>query len=289
MLSISGATALSRVTGYARTFVQAAVIGTGGRVAEAYTYSNTLPNQVYELFMGGLLSSIFIPLLIERLTHHGENDARRLTSALVYLDSTFPLRGRALRYPVRLTPHKHRNRLEGLPEALAGGGEKDDGACGPAISGVRAPDPLLRHRRAGDGNSELPQALLATGSRPGPQQPAGYSLLRRLRPARKHQDRNRDLCPGLRHYARGRADVSRAAAGGLAARLQAASRLRSPFTAPRRPARRSDVCLRRGFCRRSGGRQLFPALSSAVYRTCGTRSLSSPSPTASSSSPSRPP
>ena len=85
MLSISGATALSRVTGYARTFVQAAVIGTGGRVAEAYTYSNTLPNQVYELFMGGLLSSIFIPLLIERLTHHGEDDARRLTSALVTL------------------------------------------------------------------------------------------------------------------------------------------------------------------------------------------------------------
>ena len=83
MLSISGATALSRVTGYARTFVQAAVIGTGTRVAEAYTYSNTLPNQVYELFMGGLLSSIFIPLLIERLTHHGEGDARRLTSALV--------------------------------------------------------------------------------------------------------------------------------------------------------------------------------------------------------------
>lgn len=83
MLSISGATALSRVTGYARTFAQAAVIGTGTRVAEAYTYSNTLPNQIYELFMGGLLSSIFIPLLVERLTRHGEEDARRLTSALV--------------------------------------------------------------------------------------------------------------------------------------------------------------------------------------------------------------
>lgn len=82
MLSISGATALSRVTGYARTFVQASVLASGV-MADAYTYSNTLPNQVYELFMGGLLSSIFIPLLIERLTHHGEEDARRLTSALI--------------------------------------------------------------------------------------------------------------------------------------------------------------------------------------------------------------
>lgn len=79
---MSFATALSRVTGYLRTSVQAAVLGTGA-VANAYTFSNTLPNQIYELFMGGLLSSIFIPILVERLTRHGEEDARRLTSALL--------------------------------------------------------------------------------------------------------------------------------------------------------------------------------------------------------------
>ncbi len=63
---------------------QAATLGTGV-VANAYTFSNTLPNQVYELFMGGLLSSIFIPILVERLTNNGEEDARRLVGALLTL------------------------------------------------------------------------------------------------------------------------------------------------------------------------------------------------------------
>ncbi len=83
-LSMSAATTLSRITGYARTMTQAAVLGTGA-VANAYTLSNMLPTQIYELFMGGILSSIFVPLLVERLTRHGEEDARRLTSALLTL------------------------------------------------------------------------------------------------------------------------------------------------------------------------------------------------------------
>lgn len=83
VFTMSAATGLSRITGLLRTLVQAAVVGSGTVVAEAYTVSNTLPNQVYELFMGGLLSSIFIPLLIDRLVQHGEEDARRLTNALL--------------------------------------------------------------------------------------------------------------------------------------------------------------------------------------------------------------
>jgi putative peptidoglycan lipid II flippase len=82
VLSMSAATTLSRITGYARTMTQAAVLGTGA-VANAYTLSNMLPTQLYELFMGGLLSSIFVPLLVERLTRHGEGDARRLTNAML--------------------------------------------------------------------------------------------------------------------------------------------------------------------------------------------------------------
>jgi putative peptidoglycan lipid II flippase len=84
VLSMSAATTLSRITGYARTMTQAAVLGTGA-VANAYTLSNALPTQLYELFMGGLLSSIFIPLLVQRLTRHGDEDARRLTNALLTL------------------------------------------------------------------------------------------------------------------------------------------------------------------------------------------------------------
>lgn len=82
VLSMSAATVLSRITGLVRTLVQAATLGTG-LVAGSYAFSNTLPNQIYELFMGGLLSSVFVPLLVERLSRHGEEDARRLTDALL--------------------------------------------------------------------------------------------------------------------------------------------------------------------------------------------------------------
>ncbi len=84
VLSMSAATVLSRITGLVRTLVQAATLGTG-LVAGSYALSNTLPNQIYELFMGGVLSSVFVPLLVERLSRHGEEDARRLTDALLTL------------------------------------------------------------------------------------------------------------------------------------------------------------------------------------------------------------
>lgn len=79
---MSAATFLSRVTGYLRTMTQAATLGTGA-VAGAYTLSNALPTQIYELFMGGLLSSILVPLLVERVARHGEAEARAFVNALL--------------------------------------------------------------------------------------------------------------------------------------------------------------------------------------------------------------
>jgi putative peptidoglycan lipid II flippase len=84
VLSTSVATALSRITGYVRTMVQAAVLGTGV-VANAYGVSNGISNMLYELFLGGVLWAIFVPLLVERMTNHGEEDAQRLTNALLTL------------------------------------------------------------------------------------------------------------------------------------------------------------------------------------------------------------
>lgn len=79
---MSAATTLSRITGFFRMVAQAGVLGTGV-VAQAYTVSNLLPNLIYDLFLGGVLSSIFIPLLVERLSRHGEEDARRMVNALL--------------------------------------------------------------------------------------------------------------------------------------------------------------------------------------------------------------
>ena len=84
VLSTSIATALSRLTGFLRTTVMAAVLGTGV-AAQAYTVSSGLPTLIYDLFMGGILWSIFVPLLVDRMTTHGEEDARRLTNALLTL------------------------------------------------------------------------------------------------------------------------------------------------------------------------------------------------------------
>lgn len=80
-LSISVATILSRITGYGRTMAMAAVLA-GSLVADAYGAAGLLPSLIYELFLGGILYSIFIPVLIERITNHGEDDARDLTNAL---------------------------------------------------------------------------------------------------------------------------------------------------------------------------------------------------------------
>jgi putative peptidoglycan lipid II flippase len=81
VLSISVATVFSRATGYARWMAQAAVLA-NGLVADAFAASILLPSLVYELFLGGILYSIFIPVLVDRITTHGEEDARRLTNAL---------------------------------------------------------------------------------------------------------------------------------------------------------------------------------------------------------------
>ena len=43
------------------------------------------PGLIYELFMGGILYSIFIPVLVDRITRYGEEDARLLTNALFTL------------------------------------------------------------------------------------------------------------------------------------------------------------------------------------------------------------
>ena len=93
ILSISAATVLSRATGYLRWSAQAAALGAGAGavVAQAYAVAVLLPSLIYELFVGGILYSIFIPVLVERMTSHGEDDARRLTSALFTL--VLPLMG----------------------------------------------------------------------------------------------------------------------------------------------------------------------------------------------------
>jgi putative peptidoglycan lipid II flippase len=79
------ATLISRVTGLLRTMVLAAALGVG-LVNNAYTTANTLPNILYELLLGGVLTSVVVPLLVhaqERDRDGGTAYAQRLFTIAV--------------------------------------------------------------------------------------------------------------------------------------------------------------------------------------------------------------
>ncbi|MFC9982912.1 murein biosynthesis integral membrane protein MurJ [Gordonia sp. NPDC127522] len=59
---VAVATAASRVTGFVRTVVLAGILGASA-VADAYNGANTFPNMVYAVLLGGVLSSVVVPVL----------------------------------------------------------------------------------------------------------------------------------------------------------------------------------------------------------------------------------
>jgi putative peptidoglycan lipid II flippase len=88
---MTAGTALSRVTGFLRLSAQVAAIGvTGSALADTYTTANTTPNILYELALGGILTSVFVPLFVDWMQQHGrvaswEVADRILTLTLVLL------------------------------------------------------------------------------------------------------------------------------------------------------------------------------------------------------------
>ncbi|MDP9184920.1 MAG: murein biosynthesis integral membrane protein MurJ [Actinomycetota bacterium] len=87
---MSGGTLLSRATGIVRVGVTLAALSTGTTLADSYFKANTTPNIVYELILGGILTSVFVPLLVDWARRHGEDagreaGARFLTIVLVVL------------------------------------------------------------------------------------------------------------------------------------------------------------------------------------------------------------
>jgi putative peptidoglycan lipid II flippase len=80
-------TVASRATGFLRTTVIATVLGVQG-VGAAYTVANTTPNIVYELLLGGVLTSVVVPLLVRAAKDDpdgGQAYAQRLLSLTVFV------------------------------------------------------------------------------------------------------------------------------------------------------------------------------------------------------------
>lgn len=69
--SMAVAGLVSKITGFARNLVIAWVLGLS-MAADAYNAANTLPNQVYELLVGGVLTSVLVPVLVR--AHHDDED-----------------------------------------------------------------------------------------------------------------------------------------------------------------------------------------------------------------------
>lgn len=87
---MSAGTFLSRATGIVRVTVTLAAVGANSVLADSYFKANTTPNIVYELVLGGILTSVFVPLLVDWAKRHGEEAAREaaarfLTIVLVVL------------------------------------------------------------------------------------------------------------------------------------------------------------------------------------------------------------
>jgi len=76
---MSVATALSRVTGFVRVWATAYALGTMA-LASAYSVANNIPNMIYELVAGGIISSLFIPTFMEIKASRDSEQAWRFAS-----------------------------------------------------------------------------------------------------------------------------------------------------------------------------------------------------------------
>ncbi len=77
----------SRITGFLRTIAQSYALGALG-IAAAYNLSNTLPNAVYNLALGGILTSVIVPLIVNAARRDGSRsgyDQRMFTLITVAL------------------------------------------------------------------------------------------------------------------------------------------------------------------------------------------------------------
>src|SRR6266699_753881 len=77
---MAAGTLASRLTGMLRTVVLVPALGAYA-LANAYNVSNTLPNTVYNLAIGGILTSVIVPLLVsaaKRDSDQGENYSQRM-------------------------------------------------------------------------------------------------------------------------------------------------------------------------------------------------------------------
>jgi murein biosynthesis integral membrane protein MurJ len=109
----------SRLTGFLRTIAQSWALGAAG-IATAYNLSNTLPNVVYNLALGGILTSVIVPLIVnakKRDPSSGAAYEQRMFTLLTALLLGVTVLGTILAVPI---VHLYSgNQVKGATEHLA--------------------------------------------------------------------------------------------------------------------------------------------------------------------------
>ena len=139
-------TVFSRGTGFVRTIAITAAIGTR-QVGDAYNVANTTPNIIYDLLLGGVLTSVVVPVLV-RASKDDEDGGEGFANSLLTLVG---LGSRGL--------HGHRDadraaHRADLPRQFARGLARDH-----LHALVPAADRVLRRRRDDRRNPQYPRAF----------------------------------------------------------------------------------------------------------------------------------
>ncbi|MCJ7653248.1 MAG: murein biosynthesis integral membrane protein MurJ [Actinobacteria bacterium] len=86
---MTAGTSISRVTGFIRTAALASVLGMTAlatrEMADSFNLANITPNIVYDLILGGVLASLFIPVFVEYLTTRDEEEAWHVANSVFNL------------------------------------------------------------------------------------------------------------------------------------------------------------------------------------------------------------
>ncbi|WP_255257607.1 DUF6049 family protein [Curtobacterium sp. 314Chir4.1] len=87
---LAAGTMVSRILGFAKTFVLAFAIGnTGSDAANAFAISNQLPNNIYALIAGGLLSAVLIPQIVRSMKQHTDGGTAYVNKIVTLGGSAF--------------------------------------------------------------------------------------------------------------------------------------------------------------------------------------------------------
>lgn len=114
--TISSLNLVSRVTGFVRMLVVAAVLGTTF-LGNTYQSANSIPNLVFELFAAGALQAVLVPTLVEALEREGRAEAQRLAGLV--LGSLLAAMTAALLVGLALAPLISRVLFAGSPAGAA--------------------------------------------------------------------------------------------------------------------------------------------------------------------------